>query len=54
MKTVNLFRIEIRRIKSNIYHQNLPYGVHLRTKIIENKVQFEVQKLDYPFRNLVI
>ena len=24
MKTVNLFRIEIRRIKSNIYHQNLP------------------------------
>ena len=30
------------------------YGVHLRTKIIENKIQFEVQKLDYPFRNLVI
>ena len=30
------------------------YGVHLRTKIIENKVQFEVQKLDYPCRNLVI
>ena len=31
-----------------------PYGVHLRTKIIENKTQFEVQKLDYPCRNLVI
>ena len=31
-----------------------PYGVHLRTKIIENKMQFEVQKLDYPCRNLVI
>ena len=30
------------------------YGVHLRTKIIENKIQFEVQKLDYPCRNLVI
>ena len=30
------------------------YGVHLRTKIIENKRQFEVQKLDYPCRNLVI
>ena len=30
------------------------YGVHLRTKIIENKRQFEVQKLDYPHRNLVI
>ena len=30
------------------------YGVHLRTKIIENKGQFEVQKLDYPCRNLVI
>ena len=30
------------------------YGVHLRTKITENKIQFEVQKLDYPFRNLVI
>ena len=30
------------------------YGVHLRTKIIENKRQFEVQKLDYPRRNLVI
>ena len=29
------------------------YGVHLRTKIIENKRQFEVQKLDYPCRNLV-
>ena len=29
-------------------------GVHLRTKIIENKIQFEVQKLDYPCRNLVI
>ena len=26
----------------------------LRTKIIENKIQFEVQKLDYPCRNLVI
>ena len=24
------------------------YGVHLRTKITENKIQFEVQKLDYP------
>ena len=23
-------------------------------KIIENKIQFEVQKLDYPCRNLVI
>ena len=32
----------------------LSYGVHLRTKIIENKIQFEVQKLDYPCRNLVI
>ena len=32
----------------------LTYGVHLRTKIIENKRQFEVQKLDYPCRNLVI
>ena len=30
------------------------YGVHLRTKITENKRQFEVQKLDYPCRNLVI
>ena len=30
------------------------YGVHLRTKIIENKIQFEVQKLDYPCQNLVI
>ena len=30
------------------------YGVHLGTKIIENKRQFEVQKLDYPCRNLVI
>ena len=30
------------------------YGVHLRTKIIENKRQFEAQKLDYPCRNLVI
>ena len=30
------------------------YGVHLRTKIIENKIQFEVQRLDYPCRNLVI
>ena len=30
------------------------YGVHLRTKIIENKGQFEVQKLDYACRNLVI
>ena len=30
------------------------YGVHLQTKIIENKRQFEVQKLDYPCRNLVI
>ena len=30
------------------------YGVHLRTKIIENERQFEVQKLDYPCRNLVI
>ena len=30
------------------------YGVHLRTKIFENKIQFEVQKLDYPCRNLVI
>ena len=29
------------------------YGVHLRTKIIENKIQFEAQKLDYPCRNLV-
>ena len=29
------------------------YGVHLGTKIIENKRQFEVQKLDYPCRNLV-
>ena len=32
----------------------LQYGVHLRTKIIENKRQFEVQKLDYPCRNLVV
>ena len=30
------------------------YGVHLRTKIIENKRQFEVQKLGYPCRNRVI
>ena len=30
------------------------YGIHLRTKIIENKRQFEVQKLDYLWRNLVI
>ena len=30
------------------------YGVHLRTKIIENKIQFEDQKLDYPCRSLVI
>ena len=30
------------------------YGVHLRTKITENKRQFEVQKLDYPCQNLVI
>ena len=30
------------------------YGVHLRTKLIENKRQFEVQRLDYPYRNLVI
>ena len=30
------------------------YGVHLRTKIIENKLQFEVQKLDYACRNLII
>ena len=33
---------------------NRIYGVHLRTKIIENKRQFEVQKLDYPCRNLVV
>ena len=26
----------------------------LQTKIIENKIQFKVQKLDYPCRNLVI
>ena len=32
----------------------IDYGVHLRTKIIENKIQFEVQKLDYPYRNFVI
>ena len=32
----------------------LHYGVHLRTKIIENKRQVEVQELDYPCRNLVI
>ena len=30
------------------------YGVHLRTKIIENKRQFEGQELDYLCRNLVI
>ena len=30
------------------------YGARLRTKIIENKIQFEVQNLDYPCRNLVI
>ena len=36
------------------YKMPLFYGVHLRTKIIENKRQFEVQKLDYPCRNLVI
>ena len=34
--------------------EKIIYGVHLRTKIIENKRQFEVQKLDYPRRNLVI
>ena len=37
-----------------IYHLTIIYGVHLRTKIIENKRHFEVQKLDYPCRNLVI
>ena len=30
------------------------YSVHLRTKIIENKMQFEVKKLDYLCWNLVI
>ena len=30
------------------------YSVHLQTEIIENKIQFEVQKLDYLCRNLVI
>ena len=43
--------------KSNIgikFEEMVLYGVHLRTKIIENKIQFEVQKLDYPCRNLVI
>ena len=30
------------------------YGVHVRTKIIENKRQVEVQELGYPCRNLVI
>ena len=33
MKTVNLFRIEIRRIKSNIYHQNLPLMAILAMKV---------------------
>ena len=43
------------RRKGNTFLSSLlPYGVHLRTKIIENKIQFEVQKLDYPCRNLVI
>ena len=30
------------------------HGVHLRTKIIENKRQFEVRKLGYPCRNRVV
>ena len=30
------------------------YGIHLRTKIIENKRQFEGQELDYLCQNLVI
>ena len=34
--------------------RSIMYGVHLRIKIIENKIQFEFQKLDYPCRNLVI
>ena len=34
--------------------KRVTYGVHLRTKIIENIIQFEVQRLDYPCRNLVI
>ena len=50
------------RLRAEVFQLNLKYlhvkitnyGVHLRTKIIENKIQFEVQKLDYPCRNLVI
>ena len=39
---------------SSQWFNKLNYGVHLRTNIIENKIQFEVQKLVYPCRNLVI
>ena len=45
------------RLPNNLKSHSMligPYGVHLRTKIIENKRQFDVQKLDYPCRNLVI
>ena len=48
---INLYPTQL---GSLIYMYTLDYGVHLWTKIIENKRQFEVQKLDYPFRNLVI
>ena len=48
---INLYPMQL---GSLIYTYTLDYGVHLWTKIIENKRQFEVQKLDYPFWNLVI
>ena len=39
---------------NDVYMLVFAYGVHSRTKIIENKIQFEVQKLVYPCQNLVI
>ena len=43
-----LFCLEVLLLVINQSFAFSPKGVHLRTKIIENKRQFEVQKLDYP------
>ena len=53
-KAIFLINLYPMQLGSLIYTYTLDYGVHLWTKIIENKRQFEVQKLDYPCRNLVI
>ena len=53
MTLVEIFLKEKEELGLQLTSSSL-YGVHLRTKIIENKRRFEVQKLDYPCRNLVI